>query len=247
MKSAVAVHTKGLRICIVGADEAVDFFDEVGGGVERAATDSALSDEGEEALDLIEPGGIGGGEVNVPTRPACEPRSDFGMLVSGVVVDDKMDVELGRYIGLDMPQEGEELLMTMAGFALGDDRAVEHVEGSEQRGCAVALVVVGDAFDVAEPHGKHGLGTFEGLDLAFLIDAKHHCLVRRIEIKPDHVAQLLDEEGIGRKLEACGCGEVADRRAGTGDGRCSWRSQSLWRLRARSNVLQLWVCERVFW
>jgi hypothetical protein len=25
------------------------------------------------------------------------------------------------------------------------------------------LVVVGDAFDVAEPHGKHGLGAFEGL------------------------------------------------------------------------------------
>jgi hypothetical protein len=35
-------------------------------------------------------------------------------------------------------QEGEELLMTMAGFALGDDRAVEHVEGGEQGGCAVA-------------------------------------------------------------------------------------------------------------
>lgn len=38
------------------------------------------------------------------------------------------------------------------------DRAVKHVEGGEQRGCAVALVVVGDTFDVAEPHGKHGLG-----------------------------------------------------------------------------------------
>jgi len=41
--------------------------------------------------------------------------------------------------------------MAMAGLALGDDRAVEHVEGSEQGGCAVALVVVGDALDVAEP------------------------------------------------------------------------------------------------
>jgi hypothetical protein len=40
-------------------------------------------------------------------------------------------------------QEGEELLMTMARFALGDDRAVEHVEGGEQGGGAVTLVVVG--------------------------------------------------------------------------------------------------------
>jgi hypothetical protein len=62
------------------------------------------------------------------------------MLVGGVVVDDEMDVELGRHVGLDVTQEGEELLMTMAGFALGNDRAVEHVEGGEQRGCAVALV-----------------------------------------------------------------------------------------------------------
>ena len=87
---------------------------------------------------------------------------------------------------------------------MGDDRAVEHVEGGEQCGGAVTLVVVGDAFDVAEPHGKHGLGAFEGLDLALLIDAKHDCLVRWVEIKPDHVAQLLDEKGIGRKLEAAG-------------------------------------------
>jgi hypothetical protein len=35
------------------------FFYEVSGGIERAPTDGALSDGGEEALDLIEPGGIG--------------------------------------------------------------------------------------------------------------------------------------------------------------------------------------------
>src|SRR6202163_910183 len=92
----------------------------------------------------------------------------------------------------------------MAGFALGDDRAVEHVESGEQWGGAVTLVVVGDTFDVAEPHRKHGLGAFEGLDLALLVDAKHYRLVRWVEIKPDHVAQLLDEERIGRELEAAG-------------------------------------------
>lgn len=55
--------------------------------------------------------------------------------------------------------------MTMTGSALGDDRAVEYVEGGEQGGGAVALVVVGDAFDVTKTHGKHGLGAFESLDL----------------------------------------------------------------------------------
>ena len=109
----------------MGADEAVDFFYEVGGGLEGAATDGALGDEGEEPFDLVEPGRIGRREMNVPTRAAGEPSSDFGMLVGGVVVDDEMDVELGRHIGLDVAQEGEELLMAMAGFALGDDRAID--------------------------------------------------------------------------------------------------------------------------
>ena len=55
---------EGLCICIVSADEAVDFFDEVGGGLEGATTDGALGDESEEAFDLVEPGGIGGREVS---------------------------------------------------------------------------------------------------------------------------------------------------------------------------------------
>ena len=86
----------------MSADVAVDFFDEIGGGLEGAAADGALGDEGEEPFDLVQPGSIGGREVNVPTRTACEPSSDLGMLVGGVVVDDEMDVELGRHIGLDV-------------------------------------------------------------------------------------------------------------------------------------------------
>ena len=140
----------------MGADEVVDFFDEFAGGLERAATDLTLGDESKEAFYLIEPGGIGRREVNVPTRTTCEPGSDLGMLVGGVVVDDEMDIELGRHIGLDVTQEGEKLLMTMARFALGDHRAVEHVESSEQGGRTVAAVVVGHAFNVTEPMGSMG-------------------------------------------------------------------------------------------
>jgi hypothetical protein len=123
---------EGLRICVVSADEAVDFFDEVGGGIEGATTDRALGDERKEAFDLVEPRGVGGDEVNMPTRTAREPRSDLGMLVGGVVVDDEMDIQLGRHIGFDVTQEGEEFLMTMAGFALSDDRAVEHVRAANR-------------------------------------------------------------------------------------------------------------------
>jgi hypothetical protein len=62
----------------------------------------------------------------VPTRPACEPRSDVGMLVSGVVVNDEMDVELSRYIGFDVPQVDrnctlESLHSSLASHRNGED------------------------------------------------------------------------------------------------------------------------------
>jgi hypothetical protein len=118
--------------------------------------------------------------------------------MGGIVVDDEMDVEFRWHIGLDVPQEGEELLLTMARLARSKNRAIEHVECREQGCGAVPFVVVSDAF------GEHGLRTIERLDLAFFIDAEDERLVGRIEIEADHIAQLLDEEGIGRELEAAG-------------------------------------------
>jgi len=88
--------------------------------------------ESEEASDLVEPRGIGGREVNVPARMAGEPSFDLGVLVSGVVVDDEVDVELGRNIGVDLAQKPQELQMAMAVLALGEDCAVEDVEFGEQ-------------------------------------------------------------------------------------------------------------------
>jgi hypothetical protein len=60
---------------------------------------------------------------------------------------------------------------------------------------------VGHALDVAEAHGQQRLGALERLHLAFLVDAENQRLVGRIEVQPDHVAQFLDEERVGRQLE----------------------------------------------
>ena len=57
--------------------------------------------------------------------------------------------------------------MAVASLALGERLAVGRVEGGEQGGGAVADIVVGDAFDVAEPHGQHRPGALQGLDPAF--------------------------------------------------------------------------------
>jgi hypothetical protein len=88
----------------------------------RAAAEGALSDVDEAAFELIEPKGKGRPDVNVPARMAGEPSSDPVVLVGGVVVNDEVDVELGRHIGVNCGAGRRELLMAMAGVALGDDR-----------------------------------------------------------------------------------------------------------------------------
>jgi hypothetical protein len=48
------------------------------------------------------------------------------------------------------------------------------------------------------------LSTLEGLHVALLVYAQNQGVFRRIEVQPDHIAQLLDEKWISGKLEASG-------------------------------------------
>ena len=91
--------------------------------------------------------------------------------------------------------------MPVARLAVGEDGAGGDVEGGKQGGGAMADIVVGDAFDIAQPHGQHGLGAAQGLNLDFLIDAQHHGVIGRVQIQAHDVAHLLDEERIGGELE----------------------------------------------
>ena len=65
----------------------------------------------------------------------------------------------------------------------------------------MADVVVSDSFDIAQTHGQQRLSAIESVDLRFLVNAKHHCLIGRVEVEADDVSYLLEEEGIVRDLE----------------------------------------------
>jgi hypothetical protein len=55
-------------------------------------------------------------------------------------------------------------LVAVAGLALREHRADSGVQSGKQDGGAAADVIVGDALDIAQPHGQHGLGTVQGLN-----------------------------------------------------------------------------------
>src|SRR5215472_4983199 len=193
---------KGTPVEIVIDDIGVDLLHQLFDTAEGAAPNGLLSDEPEPALDLIEPTRIGRGVVQMIARMSGEPGLDLGMLMGAVVVRDQMNLQPRRNAGVEMFEKAQKLLVAVARLALGDNRTMQHVERREQSGGAVAVIIVGYAFDVAQAHRQHRLGTFQRLDLALLVDAQHQRLVRRIEIQTHDVAHLLYEERVGRELEA---------------------------------------------
>jgi dihydroxyacetone kinase len=96
---------------------------------------------------------------------------------------------------LDGVEEADELLMAVALHVAADDGAVEHVERGEQRGRAVALVVMGHGAGAALLHRQAGLGAVERLDLALLVDRQHDGMGRRIDVEADDVASFSAKAG----------------------------------------------------
>src|SRR5262245_6014179 len=148
--------------CIMSAAQSLD-------AAIDAAPDLLVGDKCEEALDLIKPGAAGRREVDMPAWPFGEPVADQRGLVRGVVVHDEMDVETVRDRGLDLVEELAELCGTMTGIAFADDLARRNVERREERGRAVARVVVAAPYGLTGPHGQHGLAAIERLDLGLLV------------------------------------------------------------------------------
>jgi hypothetical protein len=75
------------------------------------------------------------------------------------------------------------------------------LEGGEQGGGAVPLVIVCHGLAAPRLDRQSRLGAVERLDLALFIDRQHHGMGRRIEIEPDDVGELGGKAGIPRALE----------------------------------------------
>ena len=80
-------------------------------------------------------------------------------------------------------QEAQELLVAMARHAAADDRAVEHVEGGEQGGRAVALVVMGHGAGPALLDRQPRLGAVERLDLMGWMAPSRHRRAKLVAVE----------------------------------------------------------------
>jgi hypothetical protein len=84
--------------------------------------------------------------------------------------------------------------------ALPDHFAGQDVESGEEGGGAVTLVVVGHRSRPATLERRGGLGPVQRLDLTLLVGTEDDSLVRGIDVKPDHIDELVLEAFIVRQL-----------------------------------------------
>ena len=192
---------EGLGVIVGFAQEGVDGGLEIDDRSEHAAFEAALAELGEEALHGIEPGARGGGEVEHEAGMTIEPGPRLGMLMRAVIVEDDVDDPAYRDLGLDGVQKADEFLVPVTLHAAPDNLAFEDIERGEQGGGAVSLVIMRHRAGSPFLDRQAWLGAVERLDLRFLVDREHDGMGRRIDIKPDDVAQLGGELRVGGQLE----------------------------------------------
>src|SRR5271157_1075017 len=190
-----------LRLFVVLAEESVDGGLEIDDRTEHAALQSPLCQLGEEAFDGVEPRARGRREMESEALMPVKPMAHLGMLVGGVIVEDHVHDLASWDLRLDGVEEADELLMPVTLHVAADDRAVEDVEGGEERGRSVPLVIVRHGSSAASLQRQAGLGAVERLNLALLVDAEDDGVSGRIDVETHDVAQFVDELWIVRELE----------------------------------------------
>ena len=94
-------------------DEAVDGGLQIDDALENAALETTPGEDGEEALDGVEPAGGGGREVERPAGMSAQPFDHLGVLVGGVIVEDGVNRLASRDLALDGVEEADELLVAI--------------------------------------------------------------------------------------------------------------------------------------
>lgn len=125
----------------------------------------------------VQPRGAGRGEVEMEAWALQQPPADHGRRMRAIVVEDQMYIQAGRDAGLDGVHELTEFSGTMSLMQFPDDAARPHFQGREERGRAMAAVVMRPTLNLPRTHRQQGARAVHGLNLSVLIYAQDECFV----------------------------------------------------------------------
>jgi hypothetical protein len=171
-------------------------------GAVRAALELLRRQLGKPALDEVQPGGACRREVQGESRVRSQPAFDHRRLVCRGVVEHEIDSEFGGDLAVECLQKLLELDRAMARVHGADHLAGREIQRGVQARGAVALVVVRGALGRAGQHRQDRCGPIQSLDLRLLVHARHDRALRRIQVEPDDVTDLLHEQRVLGQLSA---------------------------------------------
>jgi len=128
--------------------------------------------------------------VHVGPLVPGQPGLDVGMLVGGVVVGNRVDVQSGGHLLVALLEKDRPFLVLMVLGDPVDQLAVKVVQGGEQRQRTVADVIVRPGSEMAGPRQQSALSPLQCLALRLLVAAQHQGLLRWVEIEAGHVLEL---------------------------------------------------------
>jgi hypothetical protein len=159
---------EGLRSLVIHGQVVVNGRLEVARAAVNATAELFLGEQGEPALDEIDPGRALWREVQMIPGTLRQLALGQGGLVGGIVGHAEMDVQIFRDRGVDRVQELSELDRPMSAMALADHAAALGVEGREERRGPVPDIVVRASLDLPWAHWHQRLTAVQRLDLYFL-------------------------------------------------------------------------------
>src|SRR3990172_7332850 len=130
-----------------------------------------------------------------------KPLLNLGCLMSLVVVQNQMDLQVLWRLAVNLAQKAQELILPMTGQASTNNAAIQNIERGKQRGRAVPLIVVSHRAAAALLHRQTGLSPVQCLNLALLVHAQNQGLLRRAQIQTNNITDLLNEVRVAGQLE----------------------------------------------
>ena len=171
-----------MGVLVVGFDEAVHRLSQGPYRFERAASQGPFPEDAEPDFDLVHPGSMRGRVMEMDVGVSGQPSLYLG-LVGPEVVEDDVDLPVGP--GRDDPiHEGQELPSLAALEVSCPDQPGGHVQGGEQRGGSVALVLMVVAGNrLAVGHLDPALVPVQRLYRRLLVHAQHQRILGRLQIQ----------------------------------------------------------------
>lgn len=180
---------------VIVLDEGIDVGLEFINGLERCAVEGFAGEDREPDFDLVQPRRMGRRVVEMHILVTGQPHVALRLMRREIV---EYHVELLVFIGsCDLVHEGEEFDAAATPGMTADDLAGGDVEGGEQRGRSVPLIVVrlaGERGSVRQL--EIALGALQGLDRRLLIDGKHDRVLGRRHGEADNLGRFRHKIGV---------------------------------------------------